>query len=155
MRSCEANNSWTASSHGRQATRSGRTARRSGVVLVAALVCIAIALMLAAVLAHAALLHQRQADLAAAEQQSFWLAEAAVQRAVGKLRASPDYTGETWEIPADALGSQAAGVVIIQVTKTSEPRAGWQIRAESHYPPQTINSVMCERSLFVAQSTIP
>ena len=85
------------------------------------------------------MLQQRQADLAAAEQQSFWLAESAVQRAIHKLHASPDYTGETWEVPADALGSGSAGVVIIQVTKTSEPQAGWQVRVESHYPAQTIN----------------
>jgi type II secretory pathway pseudopilin PulG len=133
----------------------GKRARRGGMLLVAALVCIAVAIMLAAVLAKATLLQHRQADLASCEQQSFWLAESAVQRAIHNVHISPDYAGETWDVPAEMLGSNSAGVVIIQVTKTSEPQAGWQVHVESHYPATTINSVMCERTLFVAQFANP
>jgi hypothetical protein len=148
--------SWSPLPQAGEGTRHpGRSVRRGGIVLIAALVCIAVALMLAAVLAQATLMHHRHADLAACEQQSFWLAESGVQRALHTLHASPDYTGETWDVPAELLGSKSAGVVIIQVTKTSEPQAGWQIRVESHYPTQTINSVLCERTLFVAQSALP
>jgi hypothetical protein len=131
------------------------TARRGGVLLVAALVCIAVAIMLAAALTKATLLQHRQVDLASCAHQSFWLAESAVQRVIHNLHASPDYAGETWDVPAEVLGSDSAGVVIIQVAKTSEPQTGWQVRVESRYPAQTINRVMCERTLFVAQFATP
>ena len=111
--------------------------------------------MLAAALTKATLLQHRQVDLASCEQQSFWLAESAVQRAIHNLHASPDYAGETWDVPADVLGSDSAGVVIIQVAKTSEPQAGWQVRVESRYPAQTMNRVMCERTLFVSPFANP
>jgi hypothetical protein len=53
------------------------------------------------------------------------------------------------------LGSGAAGVVIIQVAKTSEPRTGWQVSVESRYPVETTHRVMCERTLFVSPFTNP
>lgn len=149
------NNPWAATTPSRLARGRRRNARRGGLLLVAALVCIAVAMMLAAVLAKAALLQHRQADLASCEQQSFWLAESAVARAIHNLRTSPDYAGETWDVPADVLGSGSAGVVVIQVTQMSEPRAGWQVHVESRYPIQTTNRVMCERTVFVSQFTNP
>ena len=126
-----------------------------GVLMVAALVCIAVVMMLAATLGKVVLMQHRQADLASCEQQSLWLAESAVERAIHNLQASPDYTGETWDVPADVLGSGSAGVVIIQVAQTSEPRAGWNVHVESRYPVETINRVMCERTVFVSQITSP
>ena len=122
---------------------------RSGVVLAATLVCIVIAVMLAAALTKATLLQHRQVQVGDYQQQSFWLAESGVQRALYQLRASADYAGETWDVPAEVLGSDAAGVVVIQVQPTSEPQAGWDVRVESRYPVQTLPRAMYIRAVFV------
>ncbi len=135
------------------ARRHTRTASRSGVVLAATLICVVIAVMLAAALAKATLLQHRQVQVEDCQQQSFWLAESGVQRAVYQLHASADYVGETWEVPAEVLGSDGAGVVAIQVQPTSQPQAGWDVRVESRYPAQALPRAMYVRSVFVQKSS--
>ncbi len=139
----------------RPARRPLRMARRRGLILAAALVCIAVALMLATVLAKATLLQHHQTDLAGCEQQSFWLAESAVQRAIHNLRSSPAYTGETWDVPAELLGSSSPAAVIIQVSPAAEPQDGWTVHVESRLPTTLNNPVLCVRTLFVAQVARP
>jgi hypothetical protein len=123
--------------------------RRHGVVLAATLVCVVIAIMLAAALTKATLLQYRQVQGSDCQQQSFWLAESGVQRAVHHLHASADYPGETWEVSAETLGSDSAGVVVIQVQSTAQPQAGWAVRVESRYPAQALPRAMFIREVFV------
>ena len=99
----------------------------------------------------ATLLQHRQIRVSTLEQQSFWLAESGVQRALHQLRASADYRGETWEVPAETLGAGAAGIVTIQVQPTTQPQEGWDVRVESRYPAEALPRAMFERSVFVAK----
>jgi hypothetical protein len=130
------------------------TSRRRGVLLVAALICIAIAVMLASALTKSTLLQHRQTQLAAHQQQSSWLADSGVGRAVRQLRNAPEYRGETWEIPADVLGSGDAAAVIIKVESVSEPTAGWRIRVESQYPTDLPRRILCVRELTVPRDAV-
>ncbi|MHB8969849.1 MAG: hypothetical protein ACYC3X_08715 [Pirellulaceae bacterium] len=137
--------------------RRARAARRPGVVLAATLICVVIAIMLAAAVTKATLLQHRQVQWGDCQQQSFWLAESGVQRAVHQLHASADYLGETWEVPAATLGAtlgaDSAGVVVIQVQPTAQPQAGWDVRVESRYPVQALPRAMCVREVFVKKRT--
>jgi len=110
-------------------------------------------MMFAATMGKVLLLQHRQAELMTNQQQSLWLAESAVQRAVHNLRASAEYTGETWNVPADVLGRGQAGAVTIQVSKLSESQPGWQIHVKASYPTETTKRVVCERTVSVSPST--
>ncbi|MHB0956956.1 MAG: hypothetical protein ACYC6N_22485 [Pirellulaceae bacterium] len=136
------------------ARRRSPTVPRPGVVLAATLICIVIALMLAGALTKAMLLQHRQVQLGTYQQQSFWLAESGVQRALYSLDASADYAGETWEVPAETLGSEAAGVVVIQVQPVTQPESGWDVRVESRYPAEALPRALYVREVFVNANAV-
>ena len=126
-----------------------RIARRSGLILAAALVCIAIALMLATALSRAAVVQQRQSQQGIQQQQALWLAESGIQRAVFQLRSMTDYTGETWEVPADMLGSAHAGIVTIRVQPNSDGSGGTELQVTAQYPASTAMAATHVRTLII------
>jgi len=135
-------------------TRKRSVTRHTGVVLGVVLVCIAVAVMLATVLTKATLMHYRQLDVATRQQQSLWLAESGLERAVHKLQTSSDYVGETWEIPAEVFASHHPGTVVIQVESQAQSRAGWTIRVESRYPSDVPHRVTSVREVWIAAPAV-
>ena len=138
----------------RGARWSRHRASRAGVLLGIVLVCIAVALMLGVALTRAVMLQHRNVTIIFQQQQSFWLAESGIGALVDQLRTSPAYRGETWEVPAEILGSDAPGIVVIHVDEATQPELGWQIRTEARYPNDPVHRVMCERDLFVAAGSL-
>jgi len=106
-----------------------------------------VASLLGLALIKKVLLHHRQAQVAGQQQQSFWLAEAGVQRAVQRLAKSPDYHGEEWVIPADVLGAARPARVTIEVTKADESSQAAEIRVESRFPDDPIRRTIYRRTL--------
>ena len=68
--------------------------------------------------------------------QSAWLLESGLNRASAKLAADRKYSGETWEIKAEELGSAYPGVVRIAVKPSDDPAKPNQVkvRVEADYP---------------------
>jgi hypothetical protein len=68
--------------------------------------------------------------------QAQWLAEAALERAAARLKASPDYKGETWTIAAEELDGRHAGVVRIEVKPAGDDDAAAprKVRVEADFP---------------------
>jgi hypothetical protein len=95
------------------------------------------------------LLQHRQRAVVAQRQQCFWLAESGVERAIHRLSKSPEYPGETWLVPGEALGSSRAAVVTIQVTKAAQPAAGRTIRVEARFPDDPVRRTVVQREHFV------
>jgi hypothetical protein len=62
------------------------------------------------------------------------LADSGVGRALARLAASADYTGETWTIPAEEIANRGSATVSIRV----EPQAGQAnrraVRVQAEYP---------------------
>ena len=123
-----------------------------GAVLAMVLVCLLVAGLLSLALIQLVVVQQRQTHWAAQQQQSFWLAEAGVQRALKRLAESPDYTGETWTIPATVLGGSQGGAVTIRVTPVTEPREARRIQVEARFPDTPVRRAVCQREAVVEVS---
>ena len=128
-----------------------------GMALPLVLVCIVLAMALGATLVKAVLLQHRHTQLIDQQHQSLWLAESAVQRALFKLQHSPEYRGETWQIPATTLGGSDDGIVTIDVTPSDVTPsdgdlAGWNIVVEAKYPDDAQHRVLQRRELFVPKT---
>ena len=91
-----------------------RTDRR-GLALVPALVCLTLVTVLCGSLFRQS--HSRRMLLRTEEAraQADWLAESGLARAVAKLRADPEYKGETWEVSPEVLPRHEPGRVRIAV----------------------------------------
>ena len=132
-----------------QETRCKRRCR--GIALPLVLFCIVLAMAIGASLLQAVLLHHRQAKTLEQQHQSLWLAESGVQRAINKLRSSPDYRGEVWTIPATTLGDLGDGRVTIQVEPQENDPASWKVVVEAVYPDHPQHRVVQQRVAEVAR----
>jgi hypothetical protein len=81
--------------------------------------------------------------------QAQWLAESGVQRAAARLRAAADYRGETWEIPADLLGSGHPAAVTIEVRTTAGDPSRRELHVVSRYPADGTRAATCERTIVL------
>ena len=121
----------------------------AGVILAVVLATLFIVMLFGAQLTRAIVAHQRRARLSEQQQQSFWLAESAVQRALLGLSKSADYRGETWRVPADVFGAAKPGAAVIHIEPAAESRMGWLIRVQAQYPDDPTLRSLYERELFV------
>jgi hypothetical protein len=118
-------------------TRSvGTSSERRGAALVMAVVALTVCSVMLFYLLKGALDTQRQMRTHRQEVQADWLAAAGIDRALATLRRSPDYTGETWQIPADQLGDAAEVVIKVEPAAESNSR---QITVQADYPGGTIH----------------
>lgn len=90
-----------------------RSSRKGG-ALVIALVLLTVASLLGIVVVRSVIAHARQLQRTPWRLQAEALAEAGLNRAAAQLRVAPDYTGETWQIPAAELGEHFAARVEIR-----------------------------------------
>ena len=88
--------------------------KRRGAVLMAALVLLAVILVTAGAMLQPLAATHRAARFAGRKLQAQWLAESALGRAVSKNLTDPDYTGQTWQPPADANGDQGSARIEVQ-----------------------------------------
>ncbi|MEX0711182.1 MAG: hypothetical protein WD278_02460 [Pirellulales bacterium] len=110
-----------------------RENNRRGAILLVVMVCLSVAIALAASLLKAGLMEHTLLVEQEHEAQARRLAESGVERAAARLRADPDYTGETWEVSTTALGGPSPGVVEIRVeSMPDEPVV--QVTAQADYP---------------------
>lgn len=107
---------------------------RRGAILVVVLVCLAVAAVLFVVLAKQAIAQRHSAQTHYWGVQAQWLAEAGVERAVSRLAAKADYSGETWNVPAEELAGSDAAVVRIRVEKVADRPDRRAIHIEADYP---------------------
>jgi type II secretory pathway component PulK len=109
-------------------------------VLVFVLVCLAVAMTMVAGWVTVAATQARQSRALEDRLQAAWLAESAVGRAAARLRAQPDYQGETWEIAGEEFGGQskaglaAGGVAVISVQTDAENPRRRRVAVRAEYP---------------------
>ncbi len=107
---------------------------RRGLVSVAVLIGLIIIGIICAGLLKVAL--ARRAEVGSEERrlQAGWLVESGLDRASARLAASADYTGETWEVPAEELGGRAPGTVAIAVEPVPEHPERRKVKVRADYP---------------------
>ena len=90
-------------------------AKRNGTILGMVLVALLVVSLITGALIQAIVNHHRQSKRAEQRQQAEWLAEAAIQRTIRNLAITRDYSGDTWQIPADVFAGGQHQVATIRV----------------------------------------
>ncbi|MFO7903092.1 MAG: hypothetical protein ACQESR_29315 [Planctomycetota bacterium] len=121
-----------------------------GAALPLVLMCIAFAMMFGTTLVKSVLLHQRHGRMIEKQHQALWLANSGVQRAKYRLRETPQYQGEVWEIPEATLSDGEKGRVVIEVEPFNETAKAWRISVEAMYPEDPRRRVVQHRELVIA-----
>lgn len=128
----------------RQSVCHGRLVRpcasRKGGALVIALVLLTVASLLGVVVVRSVIAHARQLQRTPWRLQAEALAEAGLNRAAAQHRVAPDYTGETWQIPAAELGEHFPARVDIRRSDTG-------VTVTVLYPDRPADRVQLTRTL--------
>ena len=123
--------------------------RRRGLVSVAVLIALFVIGLVCAGLLKVALGRRAEVGREERRAQAAWLAGSGVDRAVVRLGASVDYTGETWEIPADDLGGRGAATVAIEVEKVADRPDRRKVSVRADYPSGSSLRVRQSREIIV------
>jgi Tfp pilus assembly protein PilX len=129
--------------------RNRRRRSRGGFAMPFALACLVVAALITGTVYQSINL-QRQAQRAGERAvQAEWLAESGLERAAARLRASPEYAGETWRIAEDEETGFLGGVVVITVAPSGSAEAR-QVAVEARYPDDPLQSARRDRTALVA-----
>lgn len=117
---------------------------RRGVLILAVLAGLALAASLLAVWLKLLALERQEVRGQQVRMQAEYLAAAALSRAETRLATDPDYTGETWQVPADVLLTSTAAEVTIAVQSPDDDPRARRIEVSAHLagagPAQTVRS---------------
>ena len=103
---------------------------RGGVVLIAVLVCMGIVMTLLLGAVQTSLHCRRQMRNEAQLEQTRWLVDAGIQKAIASLEQHPDYAGERITVTPE-VGKHAAVVVIkVKPIKDSSSQVSINVTAE-------------------------
>ncbi|WP_166822163.1 hypothetical protein [Thalassoroseus pseudoceratinae] len=130
-----------------------RTHQRRGGIIVIAMVCLMLASFLVLHLARVTFAIRTQQRQELHLEQATWLAEAGVSRAAFQLRRDPDYSGETWTIPADDLNGFESGQVTIELLEDDRS----QVTVTAFFPIDSATPIRRTRTVTVTidQSPMP
>lgn len=112
----------------------GPRGRHRGAALVIALVAMTIVAAVLVLLARQSVIERRTLQRDSWQAQAAWLAESALDRAAARLAADREYTGETWNLSADDLGTGRAAVVTIDVQEVENDAGRRAVRVRADYP---------------------
>lgn len=124
-------------------------AGRRGMVLLATIVCVAVATAVMLAIVKQAVLSRQETDLERFRVQAEWLAESGAGRAAARIAADPAYPGEDWLLPAAELGGPHAGRVQIQVKPIAGQSRELRVRVVADYPDGSIERVRKSKELRV------
>jgi hypothetical protein len=122
-------------------------------MIVPVLVCFVLILMISA-----ALLRRVEAERGLSRQeqrrlQAEWLAEAGLDRAAARLSQKREYSGETWEVPAEELGGYEAGRVSITVEAPKGAPSRRAVTVVADYPVAVEHRARERRALLIELPT--
>lgn len=81
--------------------------------------------------------------------QAEWLAEAGIERAAAKPRASGDDETEIWNIAEEELGGQGAGRVTIRWAPSMPETKGCRVEVEAEYPADVPTRAVVRREFIL------
>ena len=88
-------------------------------------------------------------------QQSEWLVESGITRAVNQLQSSAEYKGEVWELSKKELGSSHSGRVTIQIAEAPEESTLRTITVIGDYPANPQKRIRSRREIVVSTINLP
>ena len=120
--------------NGYQLERANSTVTPADIILVATMVCLAVAAVIFVAIAKTAATCRRLGEVQTWQAQAAWLAESAVERAAARLAADAGYAGETWALSPAELGGADGAVVAISVEPIPEKPGRRAVRCRADYP---------------------
>jgi hypothetical protein len=122
---------------------------RSAVVLIVALCAMALAVVVFATTVKMAAAQRRSLDSQVWQAQAAWLARSAVTRAAARLATEPAYGGESWDVPAAALGGGDAATVTVHVERVPGRPARRLVRAIAIFPVDPIQRARYVHEIYL------
>jgi hypothetical protein len=122
---------------------------RRAVVLMSVLVCMAIAMVLFLAWLKTAAMERKQLSAQQDRLQAELLADAGLDRAAAQLQSKGDYSGEIWQIGAEAFAGRGAATVTIQVKPLEENDTSHIVQAVAEYPVGTDTRVRRSKQITI------
>ena len=107
--------------------------RRRGAIALIAVVCLILIGTISLSLLRVGMIRKGRLGDDLRGVQAAWLVEAGLERAALRIGADPSFQGETWLVPAEALGGRPAEVRI-DIEGGDDPDAPGIIRIRVDYP---------------------
>jgi len=133
----------------RRSAKRARRGSRRGAVLIAAMVCVAVATVVLISIVRMAGAGRRTMQTEAWRLQAAWLAESGLERAAWRLASDGAYSGETWTVAPEALAGGEAGVVEIEVEEIPGEADRRLVRVRADYPDQPQHRARQSRRVIV------
>lgn len=124
--------------------------RRRGTVLIMFMLSLLLLSLTVGVLIRASLIQRNLVGGGERRVQADWIVHSAAARAAQQLKTNPEYSGETWNIPAEALGQPDAAVAEIEVTTDPAATSRRLVNITVNYPPGVSDRVRASRTVPVA-----
>ena len=118
----------------RRFVRHRRRKSRRGAVLVAVIVCVAVATVVFISIVKMAGAGRRTTRTETWRLQAAWLAESGLERAAWRLASDDTYSGEAWTVPAEELAGTDAGAVKIEVEAVPDDPSRRLVRVRADFP---------------------
>lgn len=100
---------------------------RRGAVLIVVLVCMGVAMTIVLGVVQISLRQRRQLRQDLQMEQTKWLMDAGIGQAIARLKAQPDYDGETMSV-APAIKKYANATIEISVNRIDQPTDQVRVR---------------------------
>jgi hypothetical protein len=117
----------------RQFVRRHERGGRRGVMVIAALTCLLIVTALIGNMLRGAIAARRHLHAERDRRQAELLLQAAADRAARRLASDPQYRGDTWDLPAEAIVGHGAGRVSTELSRSTGDSI-WQAHIVAEYP---------------------
>lgn len=132
-------------------TASLRQSPRRGSTLIIAFAALLIVSMLGASLIRTVTLSRQQLQRETLRTQAVLLADSGAARAIARMRASRDYTGETWSVPTEQLTAGRTASVIIIVAPDADHPEHTLIAATAEYPQGSPTAIRVTKRMTTQQ----
>jgi Tfp pilus assembly protein PilX len=129
-----------------------KPSRRRGLTSVAVLVLLFVIALIATELVRLGVAYRDRTRSQERAVQADLLADAGVDRALARLSTEPDYRGESWEIPADSLGTTPGDgpAALVTIRVESDPNGGARtVRVQADYPPDPPRRARSSREVML------
>lgn len=121
--------------------RQPRWIQRRGTIVLIPMLCLVLSLAVIGGLLKQTSIELKQLKKEQYLTQANWLADAAAQRAVRKLREEQNYTGETWTLLPEEIGGKFPGSIVIEINRSPQNNQSITIRTLASYPSKGLERV--------------
>jgi len=114
-----------------------------------ALVCLLVVAGLGALLIRSSLQEHQRSLVHERQLQALWLVESGLNRTLASLAASPDYRGESWQVPSGELGGRDGATIRIAIESLEGNQAKGRITVEASYSDDPSRRIVQRRTIEI------